>query len=174
MLKILLIVAGLLIIIVSLIVLVGMLLPQSHRATRTARFGQSAETVWKALTDYVAHSQWRTGLKEMKRLEDLEGNEIWKEVRGRGDSITYMTVESEPPRMLKSRIINNKQFGGTWTWEIEPEGEEACTLTITEDGEIYNPVFRFMARFVMGYRATMSRYLTDLSGHFGQPVDFQN
>ncbi len=34
------------------------------------------------------------------------------------------------------------------------------TLTITEDGEVYNPIFRFMSRFVFGHEATMATYLS--------------
>ena len=36
------------------------------------------------------------------------------------------------------------------------------TLTITEHGEIYNPVFRFVARYVQGYTATIDNYLRAL------------
>ena len=39
----------------------------------------------------------------------------------------------------------------------EPNG---TTLTITEDGEVYNPIFRFMSRFVFGHEATMATYLS--------------
>ena len=44
-------------------------------------------------------------------------------------------------------------FGGTWTYEIAPT-ETGSTLTITEKGEVYNPVFRFVSRYLQGYTAT--------------------
>ncbi len=37
---------------------------------------------------------------------------------------------------------------------------QGSTLTITEDGEVYNPIFRFMSRFVFGHEATMAAYLS--------------
>jgi hypothetical protein len=37
-------------------------------------------------------------------------------------------------------------------------------LTIIEDGVIRNPVFRCMARYVIGYHATMDDYLKRLNG----------
>jgi hypothetical protein len=46
-------------------------------------------------------------------------------------------------------------------------------LTITERGQISNPVFRFMARYVFGYHATMQEYLASLGRKFGEPVDFE-
>jgi hypothetical protein len=36
-------------------------------------------------------------------------------------------------------------------------------VTITERGEIYNPIFRFVARFFLGYTATMDAALQALS-----------
>ena len=34
---------------------------------------------------------------------------------------------------------------------------------VAENGEIYNPVFRFIARYVQGYTATTDNYLKALS-----------
>ena len=43
-----------------------------------------------------------------------------------------------------------------------PGDGEGTRVTLTENGEIYNPVFRFMARFVFGYDGTMRTYLDGL------------
>ncbi len=62
-------------------------------------------------------------------------------------------------RLLVVRIADlDLPFGGTWTYEIAPVAG-GSTLTITEDGEIYNPIFRVMSRFVFGYESTMAAYL---------------
>ena len=42
-----------------------------------------------------------------------------------------------------------------------PDGE-GSTVTITERGEIYNPVFRSLARFMFGYTSTMDKTLDAL------------
>ncbi len=52
-------------------------------------------------------------------------------------------------------------FGGTWTFELAPEAG-GTRLTITERGEIRNPIFRTMSRFVFGYGATMETFLAEL------------
>ena len=44
---------------------------------------------------------------------------------------------------------------------LEPT-DAGTRVTITENGEIYNVFFRFMARFVFGYTATMDRVLDAL------------
>ena len=53
-------------------------------------------------------------------------------------------------------------FGGTWTYEVQPEADGRSRLQITEDGEIYNPVFRFVSRFVIGQTRTINSYLEAL------------
>ncbi|HZD05714.1 MAG TPA: hypothetical protein VE173_12380, partial [Longimicrobiales bacterium] len=57
-------------------------------------------------------------------------------------------------------------FGGTWTYVLEPDAG-GTRVTLTEDGEIYNPFFRFMARFVFGYDGTMRSYLDGLEARMG-------
>jgi hypothetical protein len=39
-------------------------------------------------------------------------------------------------------------------------------LTITENGEVYNPLFRFVSRFIMGHAATIEKYQRDVAAHF--------
>jgi hypothetical protein len=52
-------------------------------------------------------------------------------------------------------------FGGTWTYDITPDAD-GSRLKITEHGEVYNPIFRFMARCVFGHERTMKAYLSAL------------
>ena len=44
-------------------------------------------------------------------------------------------------------------------------------MRITEDGEIYNPIFRVMARFVFGYEGTIAAYLASLQRHLQQTAN---
>jgi hypothetical protein len=69
-------------------------------------------------------------------------------------------AEASPPTRFVTKIDDPGQpFGGTWTFEIAPLGDARARLTLTERGEIYNPIFRFMARFVFGYTATLDSFL---------------
>ena len=80
-------------------------------------------------------------------------------------------LESDPPRKMVTRIADpNLPFGGTWTYQIE-ETSKGSRITITENGEIYNPIFRTVARFFMGYHATMDGYLKALGEKFGETVE---
>ena len=61
----------------------------------------------------------------------------------------------------------NLPFGGTWNIEISP-ASEGNVVRITEDGEIRNAIFRFLARFSFGSTATIEGHLRDLGRHFDE------
>jgi uncharacterized protein YndB with AHSA1/START domain len=143
-------------------VTIGWLLPVGHVASRSASFTASPETVWRAITGVDGFPSWRRDVRKVERLPDREGKTIWVE-EGSSGRLTLAIDESDPPRRLVSRIADPAlPFGGTWTYDIAPT-PGGCTLTITENGEIYNPLFRVMARFVFGYEATMASYLEALA-----------
>lgn len=67
-----------------------------------------------------------------------------------------------------TRIADDKlPFGGKWIYEITTNAT-ATELRITEDGEVYNAVFRFVSRFVFGHHATIETYLKDVARKFQQ------
>ena len=79
-------------------------------------------------------------------------------------------VEEFKPHRLMTRIADSDQpFGGTWTFLLIPT-PTGSQITITEDGEVYNPMFRFMSRFVFGHTATMDLFLRALGERFGEQV----
>lgn len=154
--------------ILILIGLIGWLLPKAHTVTREARFHQPPEAIWKAIADIDAMPSWRQGLKGIKRLPDQNGMPAWVETSDSG-TLPFETVISRPPSKLVVRIADPKlPFGGTWTYEIALV-TGGSSLRIREDGEIYNPVFRFLSRFVFGYTGTIDTYLRSLSRKFGEP-----
>jgi uncharacterized protein YndB with AHSA1/START domain len=164
-----LIILGVLVAIVAVIVLVGYLLPVGHVASRSARFHQPPDSVWAAITNVTAYPTWRTDVTNVDPLPPENGRARWIE-EGGGQRITFEVAESDAPRRLVVRIADaGLPFGGTWTYVLDP-ADGGARLAITENGEVYNPIFRFMARYVFGHAATMEKYLTALGRHFGQAV----
>jgi uncharacterized protein YndB with AHSA1/START domain len=152
--------AGLLI----LIVVIGALLPQRHRVSRTISVQQPAEVVWTLIS---GPPTWRPDIRKYEELPPHEGRRMWRETDKRAQTITYEALEIQPPRRLVTRIADpNLPFGGTWIYEITPAAS-GCSLTITEDGEVYNPLFRFVSRFIMGHTATVDAYLKALRTKLG-------
>jgi hypothetical protein len=159
--------------ILILVTLVGWLLPKKHSVTREAPFHQPPEVVWKTITDIEAMPSWRQGLKSVRRLPDEKGLPAWVETLDTG-AVPLETLVSQPPTKLVVGIADPKlPFGGTWTYEITPL-PEGSSLRIREDGEIYNPVFRFLARFVFGYSGTIETYLKSMAKKFGEQPQVGN
>ena len=64
-------------------------------------------------------------------------------------------------------------FGGTWTYELKPSGS-GTRVTITEDGEVYNPIFRFMSHVFFSQSATIETYLKSLGKKYGEEVQLSS
>jgi uncharacterized protein YndB with AHSA1/START domain len=164
-----LLIGGILVGLVALVAAIGALLPRNHVATRAAKFKQSPQTIWDTITDIAAAPSWRPEVQSVEKLPDRNGHTVWAEVSKMG-RMTYEVTVSEPPSRLVTQIADeNLPFGGNWTYEIS-EAEGGSLLTITENGEIYNPFFRFMARFIFGYHATLETYLKNLGKKFGEEI----
>lgn len=165
------IIGGALVLLVAVMALVGSMLPRDHHATRKARYHASPEAVYAVL---AGPPDWRTGVKSFGELPEQNGRRRWWEQDSHGQKITYELVESKPPERLVTRIAQpGLPFGGGWTFEIAPAPGGGADLRIREDGEIYNVIFRFMARFLFGYTGSIETYLHDLGAKFSQPVDIE-
>ena len=166
------IVLGILVVVgvVVLVVGVGSLLPKAHSVTRMATFNRTREEIWETVTDFPGQASWRPDLRRVERLPDRNGRAVWRETDKRGQALTLETVESIRPRRLVRRIADEKlPFSGSWTMEIAEYGE-VTSLSISEDGEVYNPVFRFVSRFIIGQTSTIDGYLKALGGKLGVDV----
>ena len=165
-----LIVLAVLVALAAAVALIGALLPKGHTATRRAQFSQPPDTLWQAITDFAGQVSWNPNVRRVEQLPDRDGHPVWREIDKRRQALPMETEESVPPHRLVRRIADPKlPFGGRWIYELTPAGQGAI-LTITEDGEIYNPVFRFVARFIMGYKATLDTYLKALGKRFGEKI----
>ena len=77
-------------------------------------------------------------------------------------------LENDPPRRLVTRVTAaERNFGGTWTILLTPTAE-GSDVTVTEDGWVANPIFRFVSRYVMGHHATMDALLTSVAKTLGE------
>jgi hypothetical protein len=165
--KWLLLTAGLAVALVVLVVVIGAALPRDHVAAMSARIAASPDTVWRTLTDPSAFPAWRNDVRTVEMLPATATGPSWRE-HSRSGTITYVTDTTGSPRRLVSRIADTGlPFGGRWEYHIQPDGATASRVTIVEHGSVYNPVFRFVSRFVMGQTATIDAYLRALGRRYG-------
>jgi uncharacterized protein YndB with AHSA1/START domain len=153
--------------VVLVVVVTGMLLPKEHTARSQATINAPPESVWRALTDVAAFPMWRDDVARVEMLPSANGQRMWREI-GKHGAITFEERAADPPRRLVARIADpSLPFGGTWTYDIAAQAT-GSRVTITEDGVVHNPVFRFMSRFVFGHHATQEAFLRALGRKFGQ------
>jgi uncharacterized protein YndB with AHSA1/START domain len=149
---------------VALLALAGTQLPVKHEVSRTAEFTQSPQQVWDLIT---GPPTWRPDVQRYEVLSSEAGHQKWREYGTHSQKIAYEVVEAYPPHRLITRIADPQlPFGGTWTYEIAPTGN-GSRLTITENGEIYNPIFRFVSKYLQGYSATIDNYLAAMHAKLG-------
>ena len=165
---------GIFVALIGLVFLTGSLLAKQHTATRAARFHQSPETIWGVITDYSRFPEWRKRVTRVEPLPAVNGKPSWREFDKYNSAVPYEIVEWTPPRRCSTRIADpNLPFAGTWTFELTPQADGSTTLRITENGEIHNVFFRFVARFFIGYTATMEDYLKALGRKFNEKTAFE-
>jgi len=127
------------VLLIAVIAAIGATLLRNHTASRTLRVRRPPQDAWTAITQAMSTSD-----------------------------VPVDILESDPPRKLVSKVKDvEKMFGGTWTVAIAPV-DGGSTLTITEDGWVGNPIFRFVSRFVMGHHATLDGMLTNVAKQFGE------
>ena len=151
------IIGGSLAALIGLAIVIGALLPRDHVASSAATIKAPQEAVWRLITDVAAASTWR----DLEKVEMIAGASTprWKEYAKHG-RLTFEQVESVPPSKFVTRIVDTDQgFGGTWTFALAPASGDGTRVTITENGFITNPMFRFMSRFVFGYYGMQTQYL---------------
>lgn len=151
------------------VVAVGFLLPVRHEATVSATIPAPPEAVWAVLTDPASYPTWRGDVTSVELLPTDSGHVAWRE-QGGHRAIAFVVEQAERPTRLVTRITDKSlPFGGSWEYRVAGDGA-GSRVQITEHGEIYNPVFRFVSRFIMGQSATASAYLKALGARFGTTV----
>jgi hypothetical protein len=153
------------------VVVIGSLLPKRHVVSRSGSYRAKPESLFSLI---AGPQDWRPDLLRCETIPDANGRELVRETTRDGESITYELLDRMPPTSIERRIASeNLPYSGTWTYSLQSNGEFTI-VRITEDGQVYNPVFRFMSRFVLGHTRTMDVYLRALAKATGQEVKLKD
>ena len=169
--RILILVLGLLAALILVILIVGLLLPEEHHASRTLSTKQSPQAIWDAINDHANEAKWRSDIESVTSLGERNGKPVWQDKYKDGNTLALMTTESQPPSRIVREIAEEGPFSGRWEIDIQPT-PTGSNVTITEVGKVSNPFFRFVSKVVIGHTTQMTKYLTSLAGKFGEPPQF--
>ena len=169
--KIVLIVAGVVFLPIAAVVVVGALLPKRHVVSRSAVFHASRERLFELI---AGSQELRPEVKTCELISEPGGREFQKETSKRGETVLYELQSIHLPQSIVRRIATeNLPYGGSWSFTLQPSGRETV-VRITEDGEVYNPIFRFVSKFVIGHTATIDTYLQSMAAAVGEQIAIQD
>jgi len=152
---------------IVLVVLAGLTLPKSHRASRTRTFPAPPEAVFAVVSDFIKYPEWRRDVRAMV-VDGQGGVGTVVHEDGSNGSIPFRVEVFEPPSRLVMRIADPElPFGGTWTYELRASGT-GTELTLTEDGEVSNPIFRVMQKLFFSPYETIDTFLENLEKRLGR------
>lgn len=155
--------------VLAVVALVGSRLPVRHTASRSIVVHQPPQQVYDVIRDFASAPRWRSDLKSVE-VENLPNGKIHFRENGSQGTVNYELVEDIPAQRMVTKILDTDLgYSGRWTYVFTPEAG-GTRVTITEDGEVSNVIFRFMSRYVFGHTATMDSYLTSLGKKFGEDV----
>lgn len=163
--RILLMTLGVIVVLIFAVVVIGALLPKHHRVSRAASFRATPEQLFALI---AGPQNWRPDVKQFETVPDASGRELVRETTRNGETITYELFNRKPPQSIERRIAaQGLPYSGEWIFLLQREND-STTVRITEDGEVYHPIFRFVSRFVIGHTRTLDAYLRALANATGQ------
>jgi Polyketide cyclase / dehydrase and lipid transport len=144
-----------------IVVVIGLLLPRDHVASRTVTLPAPPERVWALISDVEHTARWRP---DISKIERVPGSSPVRYIETASyGATTYDLVRQTPPSEQIARVVDTGQpFGGEWRWQLAPAGS-GTQLIITETGFITNPLFRVMSKLFFPPTRTMDAYLNHLA-----------
>lgn len=155
------------VVLVGIVALIGSRLPKGHVASRSILLRRSPQDVYAVVRDFDSAPKWRSDVKHIE-VDVHAGGPVHFREEGKNGTVNYALVEDVPAQRMVTRILDTDLgYSGQWTYTFAPENG-GTRVTITEDGEVSNVIFRFMSHYVFGQTSTMDSYLTSLAKHFGE------
>ena len=154
-------IVGGVLVIFGVMALIGSMLPKAHVASRSILLHRTPQDVYAVVRDFSSAPKWRA---DVKRIE-VETPVYFRE-EGKHGTVNYELVEDVPAQRMVTRIRDTDLgYSGQWTYSFTPENG-STRVTIREDGEVSNVLFRFMSRYIFGHTATIDAYLESLAKRF--------
>lgn len=161
-------VAGTVVFILLTVHLLGRNLPPEHVAHGEIVLSADQSRVFGILADVANLPAWSpvTGVQPLK--PDDQGRERWTMCQGR-HAFEITILERTPSTRLVHQLRDERNiFGGTWTISLSTPTSNQTRVTITEQGWIRVPIFRFIMAKFLDPSANLRAHLDALAKHVGQ------
>lgn len=151
-----------LVVIVVAMYALGAALPVAHISSASALINAPQARVWNLIQDTSSQPSWRTGLKAVEPLPDKNNQHCWMELQQIGKMPLCEHMVAAPAVRIVSIDDPSLPFGGSWTYELQPESPNTTRVTIIENGTTRPPMWRFLGHYVFHEDTTIKQYLEDL------------
>ena len=152
---------GVIILLPGIFWLWGLLLPEHHTVSVSQTFQSPPKLVYDVLTDIRSYPSWRSDLIKVELSGGDGGPQEWIEYYTDNDPLAFRINKPDSSLIHTEIVGNDLTFGGHWFFYLE-KYETGSKLTITEKGEVYNPLFRFISTYFMGHDTAIRQFLADL------------
>ena len=147
--------------------LIGWLMPSRYGVSQSFLLPVPVADVWAILDDYPGQTAWRRDLIAVDRLPDEGSTEVWRERFERSATRSWTVEARSPAWLVRQSDLEGGAIQRRWEFALEPVVSPSNTrITLTERGEIRNPLRRFVIRFIIGRSRTLKNLLSDLAGRF--------
>lgn len=151
----------------GIVALLGSRLPKAHVATRSVVLPHPPSQVYAIARDFGSAASWRPDVKRIEVTQNAPGPVRFRE-EGKHGTVNYELAEDVPNTRMVTRILDTDLgYSGSWTYEFATEGA-GTRVTITENGEVSNVIFRFMAAHFFSPTDTIDGYLDALAKRLGR------
>lgn len=159
-------VMGLIASIVIALIVGGLATPRAHTVSKTVLLPASLADVWHSVRTVSEYATWRSDLEDVELIDTTQPQVRWREMSTRRAMAFGIVTEDAPHRMVVRILDDDLPFSGEWEWALRADGA-STHVTITERGEIGNPIFRLIGTYFIGHTKTIERVLGDLARKHG-------
>lgn len=120
------------------------------------------QAIWNVITDNEDF-EWRTDLKEVKKLTETE----FVEVTHDGYETHFEIIEKRIPTEYRFKITGTI-FVGDWSGTLEELSPGKTKITFREEIEFKNSFFKLMSYFLLNLNKIQETYFNDLKRKLGE------
>jgi polyketide cyclase/dehydrase/lipid transport protein len=153
---------------------IGTSIPIWHSTKCRADIAAPSDALFGAIADDGSSASWRPELRSVTLVSGSGPTSVWRETYKSGQ---VLTLHTNPRGFEQGRLVVREipfdpslGFDGIWQFGVGRSGQRGgqTRVAINEQGHIYNPVFRFLTKYVFGYTGSIRTYLEDLGTKFGE------
>jgi uncharacterized protein YndB with AHSA1/START domain len=144
----------------------GLATPRAHTVSKSVVLAAPLNDVWLTIRTVSAYATWRSDLEDVELIDTAQSHVRWREMSTRRSMALGIVAEEAPHRLVVRILDEDLPFSGEWEWALRADGA-STQVTVTERGEIGNPIFRLIGTYFIGHSKSIERVLGDLARRHG-------